>query len=104
MTGEDKLIVRWLSIVYRLGQSFLDKELKLYNLGSGQGMFLAGLLHRDGISQEHLSALLCIDKGTTARAIKKLEEEGYVLREATLMTKGQILLGSRKSTRLSNLF
>ena len=35
----------------------------------------------DGKNQEDLSKILKIDKGTTARAIKKLEEEGYVRRE-----------------------
>ncbi|KJS21570.1 MAG: hypothetical protein VR72_10080 [Clostridiaceae bacterium BRH_c20a] len=82
MDAKDKAIGPWLSVLYRTGQSYLDKELKAYNLGSGQGMFLAVLLHQDGISQENLSALLQIDKGTTARAIKKLEKEGYIIRRA----------------------
>ena len=34
------------------------------------------LYRKDGISQEELSENLHIDKGTTCRAIKKLEEEG----------------------------
>ena len=38
------------------------------------------LLHRDGLSQEELACLLKIDKGTTARALKRLEDAGYVTR------------------------
>jgi DNA-binding MarR family transcriptional regulator len=38
------------------------------------------LYRHDGINQEELSNYLKIDKGTTARAIGKLEQEGYVYR------------------------
>ena len=34
----------------------------------------------DGRNQEELSKVLKIDKGTTARAIKKLEKERYLIR------------------------
>ncbi|MDI6705347.1 MAG: MarR family transcriptional regulator [Bacillota bacterium] len=37
------------------------------------------LYERDGISQEELSDQLMIDKGTTARALYKLEKAGYVI-------------------------
>ncbi|MGL5506720.1 MAG: MarR family winged helix-turn-helix transcriptional regulator [Paraclostridium sp.] len=50
-------------------------------MGSGQFMFLVNLYKNDGISQEELAEILNIDKGTTARAIKKLEEEGFIRRE-----------------------
>lgn len=44
-------------------------------------MFLVNLYQNDGINQEELAEILSIDKGTTARAIKKLEEEGFIRRE-----------------------
>ncbi|MGI6226128.1 MAG: MarR family winged helix-turn-helix transcriptional regulator [Peptococcales bacterium] len=81
MNEQERSIGRWLSITYRIGQTYLDKNLKPYNLGSGQGMFLATLLCQDGISQKHLATALHIDKGTTARAIKKLEIEGYIVKK-----------------------
>lgn len=34
----------------------------------------------DGLSQEELTEILNIDKGTTAKSIKKLETEGFVMR------------------------
>lgn len=72
---------RWISILYRYRQIHLNKELKKFNIGSGQSMFLYPLYFHDGISQEDLSHMLKIDKGTTARAIKKLEQEGYIERK-----------------------
>ena len=34
----------------------------------------------DGLSQEELTEILNIDKGTTAKSIKKLETEGFAMR------------------------
>ena len=45
------------------------------------------LYKNDGISQEKLSELINIDKGTTAKAIKKLEELGYVERNKDISDK-----------------
>lgn len=77
-------IGKWISIIYRYGQSYIEKRLAPYNIGSGQYIFLLILFRKDGISQEALSNNFNIDKGTTARAIKKLEKEGYVVRKVDI--------------------
>lgn len=74
-------IGRYISFLYRYGSCYIGKELEKHNIGKGQYTFLVTLLKNDGIRQEDLSDLLNIDKGTTARAVKKLEEEGYVIRK-----------------------
>lgn len=79
--NKDVSIGKWISVLHRYTQIHLSKELKPYNLGSGQHRFLLVLFHEDGISQEMLSSILLIDKATTARAISKLEKEGYVFRQ-----------------------
>ncbi|MGL6105877.1 MarR family winged helix-turn-helix transcriptional regulator [Romboutsia sp.] len=73
-------IGKYVSQLYRKGNSFITKELSQYGIGSGQIMFLLQLYNKDGICQEELSENLNIDKGTTARAIKKLEEESFLIR------------------------
>ena len=72
---------KYISILHRQGNAFLTRKYGKYNIGSGQYMFLIQLYANDGLNQEELSSRLNIDKGTTARAIKKLEDEGYVIRE-----------------------
>lgn len=74
-------INRWISILYRYGQSHISKQLEFYNIGSGQYIFLLALYKKDGISQEEISDYLKIDKATTAKAIKRLEKEGYIKRD-----------------------
>lgn len=79
--GKTQSIGRWISVLYRYGQSYLDKKLHPYNLSSGQFIFLVVLLEKDGVSQEFLAKRLNIDKATTARAIKRMEQAGYVIKK-----------------------
>ena len=72
---------KYISQLYRRGGAFISKRMEEYNIGQGQFMFLMELYIEDGKNQEDLSKIIKIDKGTTARAIKQLEEEGYVRRE-----------------------
>ncbi|WP_031517853.1 MarR family winged helix-turn-helix transcriptional regulator [Desulfofalx alkaliphila] len=72
---------KWISLLYRYGQIYVARELKQYKIGTGQFLFLVVLYKKDGLPQDQLARCLNIDKGTTARAISKLEEAGYVSRK-----------------------
>jgi len=72
---------KWISILYRYGQINMSEQFQKYNIGNGQHyMFLIPLFHNDSITQEQLTLNLNVDKATTARAVKKLEQEGYITR------------------------
>jgi DNA-binding MarR family transcriptional regulator len=58
----------------------MQEELQRYDIGSGQFHFLMMLYREDGVNQETLAERLNLDKATSARAIKKLEEKGFVTR------------------------
>ncbi|WP_440954845.1 MarR family winged helix-turn-helix transcriptional regulator [Methanosarcina sp. Mfa9] len=70
-----------ISYIYRYQRIFLDKELEPYGIGSGQFSFMMSLYLKDGVKQETLARMYKMDKATAARAIKKLEETGYVYRK-----------------------
>ena len=76
----NKHIGKYISQFYRKGSVFINKEVSEYGIGSGQFMFLLELYINDGKNQEEIAETLKIDKGTTARALKKLEEQGFVTR------------------------
>ncbi|QJD88322.1 MarR family transcriptional regulator [Cohnella herbarum] len=63
-------------------QILISAELAPYRIGSGQYIFLMAIAFQEAITQKSLSEKLLIDKTTTAKAIAKLEAEGYVRREA----------------------
>lgn len=81
MNDRQSTIPRWVSLLYRYGQMYIGDRLRHTDIGKGQYIFLNALYKKDGLSQEELSDFLKIDKGTTAKALKKLEEQGYVLRQ-----------------------
>jgi DNA-binding MarR family transcriptional regulator len=77
---EKESIARWISVLHRQFQIYLNRELKDYDINSSEYIFLVNLYVKDGISQERLSTNLFINKAATARAIGRLEKLGYVKR------------------------
>lgn len=72
MVGKYISFIYWYSAVYR------GRELAPLNITSGQFGLIMFLSHHDGISQGDLVEELMVDKGTVARSIQRLIEEGYV--------------------------
>ena len=75
-----KTIGRYIALLYRMATLYLGQELPAVNISTGQYILLAELFDEDGLSQEELTQRVYVDKANTARAIKKLEEKGYVRR------------------------
>lgn len=71
---------KYVSQLYRKSSVFINKEVAKYGIRSGQLMFLMDLYLQDGKNQEEISERLKIDKATTARAIKRLEEQDFISR------------------------
>lgn len=68
------------SIIHRLHAIYLNRVLKQINLTAGQVPFLFQIAHSPGITQDEIAATAHIDKGTVARAVKKLEDGGFISR------------------------
>ena len=79
--NKSKSVGRYISCIYRNFHKYMHHQLPEYNIGSGQFHFLMMLYRKDGVNQETLAEKLNIDKATSARAIKKLEEQGFVIRK-----------------------
>lgn len=73
-------IGRFVAILYRMAIVYLGKELPAMKIGSGQYIFLAELFDEEGLSQDELTQRVYVDKANTARALKKLEDGGFVRR------------------------
>lgn len=74
-------ISRLASSLYRLSQRYYDRELEEVGISGGQQFFLLHIADHEGISILDLAGTEHFDKGTTARAIRKLETLKYVVRE-----------------------
>ncbi|AGN17108.1 MULTISPECIES: MarR family winged helix-turn-helix transcriptional regulator [Methanobrevibacter] len=60
---------------------YLNKELEKYNINSIQSLFLVKLNYFDDLSQNDLARIFNLSKGSVAKSLKKLENEGYIIRK-----------------------
>lgn len=78
--AEKPSIGKWISCLYRIGQSFFDQYVNEYGIGLGHYSCLMCLFRGDGITQDAISKFTNTDKATTTRSITKLKALGYVER------------------------
>lgn len=82
MDKESGLIDKYVSIIYRMGMVYFDEYLSSFHIGCGQQFFLMNISTHPGMSQLELTQIGGFDQATTARAVKKLEESGFIRRMA----------------------
>jgi len=79
---------RWISVLYRQFQVYINKELRELNINSSEYIYIVTLFSdHDGMSQDELSKKLFIDKGAVARSINSLEKKNYVSRRIDKLDK-----------------
>ena len=79
---ESVFLGRNISVAYRMANRFYDRVLAPWGIGCGQQFFLLRIYEHSGISMYDLARMGLYDKGTVTRAVRKLEELGYVRWEA----------------------
>ena len=75
---EQTYFTKYISILYRQGNRFYDRELAKYNIGYGQQFYLPRIYENQGLSMYELARLGHFDKGTVTKAVQKLDEQGYL--------------------------
>lgn len=76
-----KDILREIGMIARALDSISNIEFKEYELTKGQYLYLVRICENPGIIQEKLAEMIKVDRTTAARAIKKLEANGFVKKE-----------------------
>lgn len=76
----DNSIARMIMLLARKSQSYIGSALSKYNITAAEQPFFMAIQHHKGVTQEELTALVCVDKAATARAVKSLEEKGFLTR------------------------
>lgn len=73
-----KEILREIGMIARALDSISNIEFKEYDLTKGQYLYLVRICENPGIIQEKLSEMIKVDRTTVARAIKKLQLNGFI--------------------------
>lgn len=87
-----KEILREIGMISRCLATISDIEFKDIQLGKNQYLYLVRVYENPGIIQEKLSQLLKVDRTTTAKAVKKLIEQGYLEKVQTQDNKKEFKL------------
>ncbi|RHW36738.1 MarR family transcriptional regulator [Lysinibacillus yapensis] len=73
-----KDILREIGMIARALDSISNIEFKEFDLTKGQYLYLVRICEHPGIIQEKLAGIIKVDRTTAARAIKKLEIQGFI--------------------------
>ncbi|MFE4144836.1 MarR family winged helix-turn-helix transcriptional regulator [Peribacillus sp. YIM B13472] len=73
-----KEILREIGMIARALDSISNIEFKEFDLTKGQYLYLVRIYENPGIIQEKLAEMIKVDRTTAARAIKKLEIQGFI--------------------------
>lgn len=73
-----KEILREIGMIARALDSISNIEFKEFELTKGQYLYLVRICEKPGIIQEKLAEMIKVDRTTAARAIKKLEMNGFI--------------------------
>ncbi|WP_284646019.1 MarR family winged helix-turn-helix transcriptional regulator [Paenibacillus silviterrae] len=73
-----KEILREIGMIARALDSISNVEFKDYNLTKGQYLYLVRICENPGMIQEKVAEMIKVDRTTAARAIQKLEINGFI--------------------------
>jgi Transcriptional regulators len=71
-------ILREIGMIARALDSISNIEFKEYDLTKGQYLYLSRIVENPGIIQEKLAEMIKVDRTTAARAVQKLEINGFI--------------------------
>lgn len=74
------ILGRYISGTYRHSQILINRAFEKFNIAHGQYIYMLFIYFNEGVSQKDVSRELGLDKTTTAKALKHLEERGYIER------------------------
>ena len=74
-------ILRQIGTIARALDSIANIEFKEMQLNRGQYLYLVRIKENPSIISDHLAGMLNVDRTTTARSIKKLEDNGLIKRK-----------------------
>lgn len=77
-----KEILREIGMIARALDSISNIEFKEFDLTKGQYLYLVRICENPGVIQEKLAEMIKVDRTTAARAIKKLELNGFIEKRA----------------------
>ncbi|MDU5333960.1 MarR family transcriptional regulator [Enterococcus sp.] len=80
-------VLRDIGAIARALDSIANIEFKDFQLSKGQYLYLIRISENPGIIPDKLAEMIKVDRTTAARAIKKLEEKGFIKKKTDVENK-----------------
>lgn len=74
-------ILRLIGKISRIINTESNHDFKQFGLKNGQNSFLVRVCEHPGIHANELTAMMNVDKSTTSKAVQKLVQMGYLIKE-----------------------
>lgn len=71
-------VLREIGMIARALDAISNIEFKQFQLTKGQYLYIVRIFEREGIFPDQLAELIKVDRTTAARAIQKLEKNGFI--------------------------
>jgi len=95
---------RYASMINKLSSHYMVNKLKEYKINYTQFIILMILYNNEANTQEELRQIIFVDKAAIARAIKDLENKGYIKRILYMEDKrSKKILITRKGNEIKNV-
>ncbi|MDZ5782591.1 MarR family winged helix-turn-helix transcriptional regulator [Marinococcus luteus] len=75
---------KWAAVIQRYTHQYIDKRFNHFGLGNTEVLVLLTLYDQENVPQEYITRQIVMDKATITRAIKRLEEKGYLYRKESV--------------------
>lgn len=87
-------ILRFISKISRISNRYRDNETAKNNMdiSGNECKYLLCICHHEGLTQEQISKIICVDKSNVARKISSLEQKGYIMRKPMETDKRNLLV------------
>lgn len=99
-----KEILREIGKIYRGLNTLSEYLIESIDLKKGQYQFIVRINENPGINQKKLSSLLLVDKTTTAKAVNKLVDKGYILKKTNQSDKRNFNLYLTEKGKKTSVF
>lgn len=76
-----ELMGKYLSILHRQEQKYINKAMQSFDLGFSSYNFLLYISKNEGINQRQICHILALDEALATRTMKKLEKKGFIFRK-----------------------
>lgn len=86
-SNDPREVLREIGMIARCLDSISNVEFQQFNLSRGQYLYLYRICENPGIIPNQLAELLKVDRTTAARAISKLESDGFIVKKSALGNK-----------------